>query len=83
MMRRITFVIEAIDAVDAGALVVAAQQEEVLRILDLVGKQQADGFDRLLAAIDVVSEEEIVGFRWEPSVFEDLQKVGILTMHVT
>lgn len=41
--RALTLVIEAIDAVDAGTLVVAPQQEEVLRVLDLVGEQQADG----------------------------------------
>jgi len=35
-------VVEAVDAVDRGALVVAAQQEEVLRVFDLVGQQQAD-----------------------------------------
>ena len=29
-------VVEAVDAVDGGALVVAAEDEEVLRVLDLV-----------------------------------------------
>ena len=33
-----TFVVEAVYAIDAGALVVAAQQEEILRIFDLVGE---------------------------------------------
>lgn len=33
-----TFVIEAVNAIDGGALVVAPQDEEVLRILDLEGK---------------------------------------------
>ena len=44
-----TFIVEAVDSVDAGALVVAAQQKEILRVLDLVGQQQADGLQRLLA----------------------------------
>jgi len=35
--------------------VVAAQNEEVLGVLDLVGEQEADGLQRLLAAVDVVS----------------------------
>lgn len=34
----LALVVEAIDTVDGGALVVAAQNEEVLRVLDLVGK---------------------------------------------
>jgi hypothetical protein len=33
----LAFVVEAIDAVDRGAFVVAAQDEEVFRIFDLVG----------------------------------------------
>jgi len=37
-----TFVIEAVDTVDAGTLVVAAEQEEVLGIFDLVGEQKTD-----------------------------------------
>jgi hypothetical protein len=38
-----TFIIKAVDAVDAGALVISAQDKEVLWVLDLVGQQQADG----------------------------------------
>jgi len=33
----LAFVVEAIDTVDGGAFVVAAQDEEVFRIFDLVG----------------------------------------------
>jgi len=52
---RLTLVVEAVDAVDGGALVIAAQQEEVLRVLDLVREQQADGLQALLPAVDVVA----------------------------
>ena len=38
----LALVVEAVDAVDGGALVVAPQQEEVVRVLDLVGEQQTD-----------------------------------------
>ena len=48
-MKILTLIVEAVDSVDAGALVVAAQQKEILRVLDLVGQQQADGLQRLLA----------------------------------
>jgi len=37
--------------------VVAAQDEEVLGVLDLVREQQADRLERLLTPIDVVAEE--------------------------
>jgi hypothetical protein len=46
-MHARTLVVKAINAVDGCALVVAAQQEEVLRILDLVCQQQTDGLQRL------------------------------------
>lgn len=39
----LALVVEAVDAVDGGALVVAAQDEEVLGVLDLVRQEQADG----------------------------------------
>ena len=43
----LTFVVEAVDAVDGRALVVATKEEKVLRVFDLVGEQQADGFEAL------------------------------------
>lgn len=66
----LALVIKAIDAVDGGALVVSPQQEEVVRELDLVGHQQADGLDALLATVHVVTEEEVVGARRQPAVVE-------------
>lgn len=41
-MKPLTLIIEAVDAVDAGTLVVPTEQEEVLGVLDLIGQQQAD-----------------------------------------
>ena len=66
----LAFVVEAIDPVDRGTLVVSTKDEEVLGILDLVGQQQADRLERLLPTVDIVSEEQIVGFRWETAVLE-------------
>ena len=70
-------VVEAVDAVDRRALVVATQQEEVFGVLDLVSEQQADGLEALLASVDVVAEEEIVGFRRESAVLEEAQQVEV------
>jgi hypothetical protein len=55
------FVVKTIDAVDASALVVASKEEKVFGVFDFVGKQQANDFEGLLAAVDVVAEKEIVG----------------------
>lgn len=44
VVSTLALVVETVDAVDGSTLMVAAQNEEVLRILDLVGQQQADCF---------------------------------------
>ena len=68
---------------DVRALVVPPQQEEVLGVLDLVGQQQADGLERLFAAVDVVAEEEVVGFGREAAVLEQAQEVVVLSVDIT
>jgi hypothetical protein len=41
--------------------VVATQQEKVLGVLDFVGKEETDHLERLLSAIDIVTQEQVVG----------------------
>jgi hypothetical protein len=36
---------------------VTAQNEEILRVLDFIGEQQADGLQGLLSSVDVVTQE--------------------------
>ena len=61
---------------------VAAQQEEVFGVLDLVGEQQADGFDGVLAAVHVVAQEEVVGVGREAAQVEQSQQVVELPVDV-
>jgi hypothetical protein len=63
--------------------VVAAENEEILRVLDLVCEKQANGFQGLLATVDIVTEEEVVCFRWEAAVLEQAQKIVVLPMYIT
>ena len=65
-----TLVVEPVNPVDARALVVPPQHEEVLRVLDLVRQQEADRLERLFATVHVIAQEEVVGFWREPAVFE-------------
>jgi hypothetical protein len=51
----LALVVEAVDAVHGGHLVVAAEEEQVLRVPQLVGEQQARRLDALLAAVHVVA----------------------------
>ena len=76
--RALTFVVEAVDSVDAGALVVAPEEEEVLRVLDLVGEQQADRLQRLLPPVHVVAQEQVVRLGRETAVLEQPQQVVVL-----
>ena len=62
---------------------VSPEQEEVLRVLDLVGQQEADGLQALLPPVDVVAQEEVVGLGREAAVLEQAEQVGVLTVDVT
>ena len=78
----LALVVEAVDAVDRRALVVAAQQEEVLRVLDLVREEEADALEAVLPAVDVVAEEEVVGVGRKAAVLEHAQQVVVLAVDV-
>ena len=54
----LTLVVEAVDTVDAGALMVATQEEHLLGVLNFVGQEQADRLERLLATVDIVAKEQ-------------------------
>lgn len=79
----LALIIETVDSVDGGALMVTTENEEVFRILDLVREEKADGFEGLLATVDVVTEEKVVGFRREATVFEETQKIVVLAVDIT
>ena len=42
IVTSLAFIVESVDAVDRGTLVIATQNEKVLWILDLIGEKQAD-----------------------------------------
>jgi hypothetical protein len=70
VVSTLALVVEAVDTVDGSTLVVSAENEEVFRVLDLVGEEEADGLERLLASVDVVAEEEVVGLGGEAAVLK-------------
>ena len=49
---------------------VATEDEEVFRVLDLVGEEEADSFQRLLPTVHIVTEEEVVGFGRKATVLK-------------
>lgn len=83
VVASLALIVETVDAVDGGTLVVAAQDEEVLGVLDLVGQEKADGLKGLLATVDIVTEEEVVGLRRESTVLEETEEVVVLAVDIT
>lgn len=65
-----TFIIESIDSINTRALMVSSQDEKVFRVLDFIRQQQADSFKRLLASIDIITKEEVIGFGGETTVLK-------------
>ena len=61
---------------------VASQKEEILRVLDFVGEEQADGLHGLLAPVHVVSQEEVVSVWREGTILEQTQQVRVLPVNV-
>jgi hypothetical protein len=62
--------------------VVASEEEEVFRVLDLVAQQKQYGFEALLATIHIVPEEEVVGRRREAAHLEQADEVRVLAVDV-
>ena len=61
---------------------VATEKEEVLGILDLVGEEETDGLQALLASVDVVAEKEVVGLGREEPVLKQTKEVSVLPVNV-
>jgi hypothetical protein len=82
VVATLALVVETVDTIDRGALVVTTQHEKVLGILDLVRQEEADSLEGLLATIDVVAEEQIVCLWWESTVLEKSEQIVILTVDI-
>lgn len=61
---------------------VTTQDEEVLGVFDLVCQKKADGLERLLATVNIVTEEEVVGLWREAAVFEETEEIIVLAMDI-
>lgn len=83
VIATLALVVESIDTVDGGALVVTSEDEEVFGVLDLVGEEQADGLKRLLTSVDVITEEEVVGLGREATVLEESEEIVVLSVDIT
>lgn len=54
---RLTFIIESIDSIDGGTLMVTSKEEKVFGILNFVGEKETNCFQGLFTTINVVTKE--------------------------
>ena len=62
---------------------IATEDEKVFWVFDLVGQEQANRFQTLLASIDVVPQEQVIGVGRKPAILKQPQQVKVLSMDVT
>ena len=79
----LALIVESVNTVDLSALVVTSEQEEVLLEFDFVGQEQNDGLKGLLATVDVITQEEVVGIRRESAVLKQSQQISKLPVNIT
>lgn len=79
----LAFIIETVDAVDGGTLMISSEQEKVLWVLNFVSQEKTHGLERLLASVNVISQEEVVGIGRETAIFEKSEQVIVLAMNIT
>lgn len=78
----LALIVETVDPGDVGAFVVAAEEEEVLGVLELVAHQKQNSLKGLLSAINVVAEEQVVGVWREAAHLEHANQVGVLAVDI-
>lgn len=78
----LAFVVKAIDLCDAGTLVVATQEKNVFRVADFKAEQEQKGLDRLLASVDVVTQEKVVCCGWHATQLKDSHEVAKLAVNI-
>jgi hypothetical protein len=83
VIAALALIVKSVNTINGCALVVASEEEEVLRVLDLVGQEEAHGFEGLLATINVITQEEVVSIGWETAIFEKSEQIVVLPVHIT
>jgi len=79
----LALVVEAVDAVQGGAFVVAAKEEELVGVLYFVAEEEGDCFYALLGSINVISHEDIIAFRRKSSSLKQTEQVVELPVGVS
>jgi hypothetical protein len=78
----LAFIVKPVNAVDGCTLVITAEDEKVLRVFDLIRQQEANGLERLLATVDVIAQEDVVGLGGEAAILEQSEQIVVLPVHI-
>lgn len=62
---------------------VSSQQKEVFGVFDLVGQQQADGLQGLLASVYIVPQKQVVALWRKAPIFKQPEQIIVLPMDIT
>lgn len=62
---------------------VPTKNVNLVGVANLEGKEEADGFDSLPSAVDVISKEEVVRFWRKPAILEQSEHIVVLSMDVS
>ncbi len=82
VVSALAFVVESVDTINRRTFVVTSEDKEVFRVFYLVGQEQADCLEGLLASIYIIAKEEVVRFRRKSAVLEEAQKIVVLAMNI-
>ena len=71
------------NAIHRRDFVVTTKEKEVLRVFDLVGKEQANSLKGLLAIVHVIAKKEVVSLWWESSILEPTEQIIVLAVNIS
>lgn len=81
-VRTHAFVEEAVDLCDLSAFVVAAQERDALLVADFVKKHESHGLDGVVATVDVITQEYVVGLWQQSADAEKLLEIQELAVDI-
>lgn len=79
----LALVIKSVDAIDRRTLVIAAEDEEIFGVFNLVREEEADCLEGLFATVDVVPQKDVVRLGGEAAIFKETEEVVVLAVDIS
>ena len=78
----LALVIETVNAVNRGALVISTEDEEIFGVFDLIGQKETNGLEGLLPTVDIIPQEDVIGLGGESPILEKTEEVIVLAVDI-